>query len=421
MNFRPWNFCHCEVRVARRGRRGWSTRRDPAGLFRRVAPRNDRVQRGSVLIIVMITLIFTAFALIAFIDKASNDLLVESRVAEGKRLRTEAYSALETTLAVLEDFRQVGGGLHSPAEGWADPLAFAGWSPTEGRTVTVSFEDESGKLSLPRIQTPTLIRLFEAWEMQTPEAEKLADALMGWMKADHIYTTTISPDYERAQLPYLPPARPLRSYRELAVIDVARETFFTETGQPNALWHRFTENISLFEFRQPNLNGAKPDVLTALGQFDETQRGKIAEYLGGGGPFAASGQAWFTDTGAARTIAGEAGNPGAFGTTISALRILITVQQGLAQFRLSAVVAPVQGGASTVQKTATDSRNQAAAAASQAAGTPPAPTGERTASTNPNAASNAKKLNYPFTLLEIRENDEIAPPPPPPAEVASSG
>ncbi|HEX2854213.1 MAG TPA: hypothetical protein VHO24_13335 [Opitutaceae bacterium] len=374
----------------------------------------SKIQRGSVLVIVMITLIFTSFALVAFIDKASNDLLVESRVVEGKRLRAEAYSALETTLAVLEDFRQFGNGLHSPSEGWNDPLAFAEWVPTEGRTVTVSFEDESGKLSLPRVDTPTLTRLFQEWELSQDDAERLADALMGWMKAEHIYSTTVSPDYERAQIPYLPPARSLRSYRELAVIEVAREMFFTEDGQPNALWHRFTQNISLYDFRRPNLNGAKPDVLAALGQFEEAQRLKITEYLAGGGPFAASGQSWFTDTGTVRTIAGEAGNPGSFGTTISALRVFITVQEGLSQFRLSAVVAPPQNGATTVQKTATDARAQASAAAAQAAGGQPQPSGAAAASANPNAASNAKKLNYPFTLLEIRENDEIPPPPPPP-------
>src|SRR3954463_5314056 len=96
-----------------------------------------QAERGSVLVIVMITLIFTTFALVAFIEKASGDLLVEARAAQAARLRSEAYSALETTLAVLEDFRQVGRGLRSPAEGWGDPLTFAAWTPKEGRTVDI--------------------------------------------------------------------------------------------------------------------------------------------------------------------------------------------------------------------------------------------------------------------------------------------
>ena len=76
------------------------------------------------LVIVMMTLLFAAMAVIAFMEKASNDLLVEQRAAQDRRLRTEAYSALETVLAVLEEFRSVDNGLRSPAEGWADPLGF---------------------------------------------------------------------------------------------------------------------------------------------------------------------------------------------------------------------------------------------------------------------------------------------------------
>ncbi len=105
-----------------------------------------RSKKASVLLVVLITILFTAFALVAFIDKASNDLLVEARAAASNRLRVDAYSALEVTLGVLNEFLQVDGALHSPAEGWGDPLEFAGYEPASGRTVEVTFEDESGKL-----------------------------------------------------------------------------------------------------------------------------------------------------------------------------------------------------------------------------------------------------------------------------------
>jgi general secretion pathway protein K len=320
-------------------------------------------------VIVMITLIFTSLALVLFMEKASNDLLVESRVVEGKRLRAEAYSALETTIAVLDDFRQVGG-LHSPAEGWSDPLAFAAWTPTEGRTVDVAFEDESGKLSLPRADAPTLTNLFKAWQVPQADAERLADALLGWMKADHVYSTSISPDYDRGQIPYQPPMRSLRSFQELAAIDVARDFFYTD-GVPNDYWRRFAAAVSLYNFRQPNLNGAKGDALAALGQFDESQQQKVAEYLTGSGSFKSMGPQWFTDLSTVRNIAGMAGNPSGFSTTISALRVTITVHEGQSQFRLSAVIAPLQNGATTVQTTATSQRNQASASATPGNSTQP--------------------------------------------------
>ena len=118
------------------------------GAAARLRLRPPRREGASVLVIVMITLLFAAFALVAFIEKASNDLLVEHREAQARRLRMEAYSALEVTLAVLEDFRLATNGLHSPAEGWNDPLGFVGYTPTEDRKVEISFDDESSKLSL---------------------------------------------------------------------------------------------------------------------------------------------------------------------------------------------------------------------------------------------------------------------------------
>lgn len=373
-------------------------------------------RRGSVLVIVLITLIFTSLALVAFIEKASGDLLVEARAAEAARLRSEAYSALEATLAVLEDFRSVGGGLHSPAEGWGDPLAFAAWTPKEGRTVEIAFEDESGKLSLPRTDGVVLTNLFKSWEMPDADAEKLADALMGWMKRDHVYSSTISPDYEQAQLPYESPGRSLRSFDELAAIDVVRDVFFKD-GKPNELWYRFVNGVSLFNFRQSNINGAKPDVLGSHGQFDDTQQQQLKDYLSGAGAYKIQGPGWFTDMGKVRAIAGLAGNPTGFGTTISALRVDLTVREGQAFFHLSAVVAPAQNGATTVQTTASATRNTTSTNAAQGGAAQQRPSNTAQTSTNPNAASNAKKLNYPFTLLEIRENDEIVQAPTPPAAV----
>lgn len=373
-------------------------------------------RRGSVLVIVLITLIFTTLALVAFIEKASGDLLVEARAAEAARLRAEAYSALETTLAVLEDFRAVGGGLHSPAEGWGDPLAFAAWAPKEGRTVEISFEDESGKLSLPRADALVLTNLFKAWEMPDADAEKLADAVMGWVKRDHVYSSVISPDYEQAPLPFESPGRSLRSFEELAAIDVVREFFFKD-GKPNEFWYRFVNSVSLFSFRQSNVNGAKPDVLQSHGQFDDSQQQQLQDYLAGAGSYKVQGPGWFTDMGTVRVIAGLAGNPTGFGTTIAALRVDLVVREGQAVFHLSAVVAPAQNGATTVQTTASTTRSTTSTNAASGGAAQQQPSNTAQSSTNPNAAANAKKLNYPFTLLEIRENDEIVQAPTPPAAV----
>lgn len=367
----------------------------------------------------MISLLFATFALLAFMEKASVDLLVEQREVVTRRLRAEAYSALEVTLAVLSEFREAGNGLRSPAEGWGDPLAFAGYTPTDDRVVEIAFEDESGKLSLPRVTAQVLTNLFKNWGINQPDAEALTDALLGWMKRNHVYTTGVQPNYELAAIPYLAPGRSLRSFSELAAIEKVREVFFDATGRPNDLWRRFVDAVSLFDFPRPNLNGAKADTLAALGQFDETQRRNLDQYLRGDGLYSTQGPQVFQAPGDAQRIAGPTGDTRAFGATISALRITVTVRDGQTVFRLSTVVAP-PSGATTVQTTATEARTQTAGSAGKtatqqqnrpnAAQATPRP---GTAPVNSPQNAPARNLRYPFTLLEMRENDEIPPPPAP--------
>jgi general secretion pathway protein K len=377
-------------------------------------------RRGSVLVIVMVTLLFATFALVTFMERASVDLLVDQRELLTKRLRQEAYSALEMTLGVLNEFREAGNGLRSPAEGWGDPLGFAGYVPADDRVVEIAFEDESGKLPLPQVNAQILTNLFKHWALSQADAESLADVLLGWMKRNHVYTSAVEPNYETGAIPYVPPGRSLRSFSELAAIEKVREMFFDEDGRPNDLWRRFVDNVSLFDFPRPNLNGAKPDALAALGQFDETQQRNLGDYLRGTGTYRNQGPRFFQSPTDAQRVAGPTGDSGAFASTISALRITVTVRDGSISYRLSTVIAP-PNGASTVQTTATAGRTQTPGTGAQTAAQQqnrpnagqmtPRP---GTSPTTPGSGSAEQSLRYPFTLLEIRENDEIPPPPAPP-------
>ncbi|MEY4940144.1 MAG: hypothetical protein RIQ93_1879 [Verrucomicrobiota bacterium] len=371
----------------------------------------------------MVTLIFAAGALVVFMDKASNDLIVEQRDIEARRLRIEAYSALEVTLAVLEEFRRLGNGLHSPAEGWSDPLAFASYVPGEDRTIEVAFEDESGLISLPRTNADGLGYLFKTWLLPDNDATALADALTGWMKREHLYSTGLYPSYEQSGIPYQEPHRSIRSFQELAAIDKVRELFFDEEGRPNELWHRFTASVSLLDFPRPNINGATPDTLAILGQFGPNAQQNIEEYRKGTGSFLSQGPGYFRNPSEAQVIAGAAGSTGGFTATISALRIKITVRDGRSQFRLTSVIAP-PNGATIIQTNATAQRTEASAPTARNVATGSQNQRNSTASpanapinrpTTGAAANAAQNLQYPFTLLDIRENDvPLAPPPPAP-------
>lgn len=372
-----------------------------------------RRRRGSILVVVMVTVLFATFALLAFQERAMTDLLVDQREVLARRLRMEAYSALEVTLAVLKEFSEVSKGLRSPAEGWGDPLTFAGYTPAAGRRVEVTFEDESGRISLPQADAPTLVRLFRNWDLSEPEAEQLADAIIGWSKSGHKYSTSVHPDYEQAAVPYEEPGRSLRSWSELAAIVKVREKFFTEDGRPNDRWQRLTTSVSLLDFPRPNINGARSDLLAALGQFNAMQQENITDFLRGTGTYKLKGPGFFQDAAEASRIAvGPGGVTSGFGATISALRINVQVFEGKMSFRLSAVIAP-QGGAKAVTTPAGSQRpkdaGKAAAQAKEVA--PKAQPVTTTAAATRGVGTAApgtppKSIKYPFGLLEITEGGE---------------
>ena len=365
--------------------------------------RRRRSSRGSVIVVVLTTLMFAALALVAFMDRAAVDLLVDHRESVKRRLRVEAFSALELTLGVLAEFKEVDNGLRSPAEGWADPLGFAGYEPEEGRTVTVTFSDESGKLPLPRTSPQTLLQLLLYWEVPKARAEEVVDALLGWMKPGHVYSTPWQPDYESKPVPYRPPGRPLRSFHELASIEKAREFFYDEAGRPNAYWRRFAENVSLFDFPQPNLNGAKPDVLAALGQYSPEQAKGMTEFLRGEGRFERGGPGVFRNPQEIGNVAGPSGNPAGFVLNIAALRIHVTVREGRNEYRLAVVVA-APGGASAVPPGPPPGPVKAETRAGPTPTPPPPPPGPAVPA---GAGATDERLRYPWVILEVRENEEI--------------
>jgi general secretion pathway protein K len=206
----------------------------------------------------------------------------------------------------------------------------------------------------------------------------------------------------------------MRSFTELAAVDVAKEAFFDETGGPNGNYWRFVNDCSLFTYSQPDANGANADVMAAVGQYTDAQQQHISDYANGTGQYASQGQQWFQNTTTLASVAGLGGNASVFGTTITALRVNITVHDGQSQYRLSAVVSP-QGGATMNTTQATNAANAATGSAATAT-TQLSSTAQpsSTATTAATATAASQSINYPFTLLELLEDDDIPLPPPPP-------
>ena len=398
------------------------------GRARRSPERSRRGEAGSVILLVLMGLLLTAYAMTKYLERTTIDLLADARDASDERLRVEAYSALETTLAVLQEFRSVNGTLSSPTEGWGDPLGFAGYTPPAGLTVTVALEDESGKIPLPHADFTTLRDLFLLLDQKPTDAERLADALLVWMQAGYEPVDSFSArpsDYERSAIPFDPPQRSLHSFSELGSIKFVRDLMFDDQGQPNELWQRFVDSVSLFDFTQPNINGARETTLAALGGYDDTNVKKIEDYLGGAGSYVREGPTYFRSQQDVATLVGQSMASPKLTTQVSCLRVNVTVREGSTSFNLSAVVAP-PGGARLppADPPTTPTANTGTTPPAMTTSTAPNSSGPAQSGTDQsgNATANSAvgattppALNYPFTLLEIRENDQITPAAPSPA------
>ncbi|MDB6114727.1 MAG: hypothetical protein JWQ62_1672 [Lacunisphaera sp.] len=361
-------------------------------------------RRGSVVVVVLVTLLFASLLLTRLSEASSTDLLVARRVADRARLRGDAYGAMETTLAALVDFRTVDGGLYAPTQGWGDPLGYAGYVPREGVTFDVSFEDESAKLSLPRINLDTLNALLVQLGLTVPDAARVADAMFVWMRNGHVAaeSATAATVYEQGDPPAHPPYRSLRSFDELAGVAVAKDFFYDLDGHPKPLLNDFVQAVSLYQFATTNLNSAPPAVLQATG-WDPSQTSTLQKYLTT--PVSATKtKPYIRSLAEARR---QVGNVAArnLGAQIQLLRINLTAHQGAALLKLSALV--TWSGQATMP--ASLAANPEAATAATGARS----TASNQAQTRPATNNAANSLRYPFTVLELSETTLPEPTPPP--------
>jgi len=352
-----------------------------------------RVRRGSVILFVLGVVLLTSFLLTRLIDRAGTELLAESKAANRTTLRDQAYGALEVTLAVIADVSAADGGLHAPQQGWDHPLEYANYEPAAGFDVSVAFQDETGKLSLPTVNEAVLQHYLETIGASVSEAERLTDALLVWTKKDYLAGSSDADprNYENSPLPYKPPMRALRSFEELRAVAVVRELFFDKDGNWTELGRHFRSDASLYDFSNVNVNSANSSVLVGLG-VDANQADSFSRETAAAGKDPA-GNRYYRSVAEAAGALGTATAQTGLGADVQCLRIQVTVKQGGRIFTIDAVVQPGGGGA---QGAAADPNADPA----DPNAPPPTPVDPR--------ALTRKSIDYPFRILELREIDGSA-------------
>jgi general secretion pathway protein K len=311
-------------------------------------------------------------------------------------LRRVAYSSLEVTLAVIGEYASYDNALYAPAQGWYDPLGFAGITFPDAE-VTVEFQDESGKLPFQSLYEDDLTFRIILSDLGFDDytATELVDKFQDWVDGDDL----IRPDgaendfYLDAPIPYEPTNAPIGSLQELALIGGFREEFFDSYGRPNELFYRFKSLFSPVNDGSLNINSAD-SALFSLGEDGMTfEQLPFWEYLGGDdGQRGTSDDRYFSSTDMVPASIRE-GIPGiTVSNTITWLNVIVRAQRGLSVFELRALIS-MTGEFTSNQNTEFARFNREEQAFSVEDDS------ERT--------TEIGNLQYPFTVVEIHENEIV--------------
>lgn len=397
-------------------------------------------RRGSVIIVVLVLITLASLLLGRFMEDNSLELAMATHEADRRNLRADAQSELELALAVIAEIRSIDlNKIHDPKQGFDDPHTYAGFPPRDGLEVTFDYEDETGKLPLSVLDKNSLIQLLYSLGMEQAEAEKVSDAIVAWQSKGYESLEEEATDaaYQRATLAFRSARRPIRSFEEFRSIGVAKEKFFDDQGRPTPMFEAFQACVSLYTFPQANINTASDAVLLSQG-LDDRQLALIREHQAEIGKRIVGTPSYFRVTDEVRRLVGVGGDLQRFDDEMILTWVRVTVKQGLAKCRVSALVAfrddvaypaavpdPETDASLDVAKTGfkaptipkTTGTSTGLAGSVKATPTPyltpgieaPLTLGKSTMSGR--VASTT--ISYPFKILAWEEDN--GPPPPPPA------
>ena len=402
----------------------------------RASPPIPSARRGSVIVVVLVTLLLASLMLMKFMEGSAVELTLATRQADQERLRADAYSALERLLAVMAEIKAVDQDkLNSPEQGWGDPYGYSGEAPREGVTVSYAFTDESGKLSLPKMKFEDMVELAQVLGLGEPDAKRFSDALYAWMTTDHVPQDieAEASSYERQDPPITVPKRSLRSWDELRSVKVAREYIYEEKGAGalTPFGAALRENVSLYSFEGSNVNSLAPALGTARG-WDATQMEQVAGYKAGSSKRAAGAPPCFRSVDELAPLIGAKADVAGLDADVKLLHVEVTVREHLASMKLVALIAvdknvelPAAVSPETTQTNGTAAgAGGAAAGPGGTAGKPGtagagragrgtgARAGQSGASgqgarsgtgTGGGSGQSEEKLDYPFGILEVVE------------------
>lgn len=270
-------------------------------------------RQGAVLLMVLGVILLASWMLVQIISIVKDEVSLRGVEGQNDAIQTSAFQTLEILIGVLAEIKTLDGGLYSPAQGWGDPLAYAGFPGTGTHTneldesgeenstttqaleamaafafppgveVEVEVQDESGRLPLNQTSAERWKLLFEQMQIQPGDASTLADTLLDWIDADDEprLNGAEAGVYQRRDPPYLPANGPIDDLYQLRLIEGFDRLFFDLDGTPNDRFRTFRDCVTTMKTGAVNLNTAPPLVLDTLAEELEFEARRVTDYVDG--------------------------------------------------------------------------------------------------------------------------------------------
>jgi len=343
-------------------------------------------RRGAVLLMALFFILVISILVVKILDELTMQIRAQAVQVARDDLRFIGLSAFETTMAVLAEIEEIDDGLHGPAQGWGDPLAYA-------ETIT----DESGKFPLQEADPKLLNAFFEMIGIDYGDAETMTDSLLDWMdEDDDTRLNGAESRYYEGEEPLLsPPNAPLKSWESLRYIQGFKDNFFDENGIPNEYYHRFTQAFSLHSTTDPNVNTAPIDVLETLYEMHGFDADYFQDYREGTDRVAGTDDDLVIRSKSDLTAAGFPADslPVSYSSTL--LKTEVRVSFGEKAYLLSALTESESGGGSSSGGGSGGDQGNEGGSGSQ---------GDTEGNSRTGTTQGASGVNYPFTILRLTES-----------------
>ncbi|MBE6411981.1 MAG: general secretion pathway protein GspK [Opitutales bacterium] len=297
-------------------------------------------RKANALIFVLGLIFASSIIAVSIVEHASRTLKTRASSVCQQELRTQAYSALYASLAVLSEYYEIDKNLYSAKQGWEKPLEDKRIEFDDGTIAEVVISDESGKLPLSDLNATELTAIFEEMEISTNDAQEMASCIIDW--SDNNTAALVDgaeqDDYEDDRPK--PPNRPIQSFDEFRYIEKVRDVFFDENGEPTEAFKTFRKGISLEHFDRVNLNSASPETLKMMLDIeDKDYEDDLYDALQGKTGMVSDGIVWVKNLAELqeRTSAEVPSKRSVY--TVQLLKIEITIKRGIGEYYLCAYYA----------------------------------------------------------------------------------